>query len=52
MTLMTLAKISAAYLGLMVTFATASVVWENGRNLATQNGLLSGFDIAETDTAG
>ncbi|MBB4103437.1 hypothetical protein [Allorhizobium borbori] len=52
MTLNTLAKISAAYLGLMVTFATASMVWENGRDLATQTGLFTGFEVAESNTSG
>jgi len=52
MTLTTLAKISAAYLGLMVTFATASAVWESGRDMATQTGLFKGFEIAESNTSG
>lgn len=52
MTLTTLAKISAAYLGLMVIVATASVVWENGRDLATHTGLFKSFTIAESSTSG
>ena len=52
MTLMTLAKISAAYLGFMVTFATASLVWENGGDLVTQNGFIRGFDVSEADSSG
>lgn len=51
MTLTTLAKISAAYLGLIVTFATASVLWETGQDLA-EHGLLSGFEVAESNTSG
>lgn len=52
MTLTTLAKISAAYLGLAVTFATAWALWETGHDLANQHGLLRGFEIAETSTSG
>lgn len=52
MTLTTLAKISAVYLGLAVTFASASALWESGQDLANQHGLLRGYDVADSNTSG
>ncbi|MCX8999774.1 hypothetical protein NOF55_21965 [Rhizobiaceae bacterium BDR2-2] len=52
MTLTTLAKISAIYLGLVVTTATLSVLWESGRNLAARQGLFGAFQVADSNAAG
>lgn len=52
MTLSMLAKISAAYIGLAVTFATASVAWETGREIAGPSGVSSLFQGADVNSAG
>lgn len=52
MTLTTIAKISAAYLGLAVSIATASNLWEFGRDTVQENGLLSGYEVASTNQPG
>ena len=52
MTLSTLAKISAAYLGLAVTFATAATVFEVGRDLAGEYDIKGVFLSASNGASG
>lgn len=52
MSLSMLAKISAAYIGLAITFATASVAWETGQDFAGSSGVSGLFQVADANSAG
>lgn len=52
MTLSTLAKISAAYLGLAVTFATAATAFDVGRDLADDYDIKGAFLSASAGASG
>lgn len=52
MTLSLLAKISAAYIGLAVSFATAATVYDAGRGLADDYDLRGAFMMASDDSSG
>lgn len=52
MTLSTLAKISAAYLGLAVTFATGAMIFETGRDLANAYDFKGAFLSASARASG
>ena len=52
MTLTMLAKISAAYIGLAVTFATAATLYDAGQGIADEYDIRGAFLTAENGSSG